>query len=93
MPKPTLHRASENRTANVAPQNGSGPGGNYMGYDFRNAYVPGTFLTGSGQSVGLLEFDGYFPSDIDQYLAQAGLPSVPLVNVLLDGFNGVPGPR
>ena len=91
LPFPKLHRASENTLTNVVPQNGSGPGGNYMGYDFRNAYVPGTILTGSGQSVGLLEFDGYYPNDVAQYLAQAGLPSVPLVNVYVDGFNGVPG--
>ena len=62
-----------------------------MGYDFRNAYVPGTSLTGAGQSVGLLEFDGYFPNDVSQYLVQAGLPAVPLLNVFIDGFTGPPG--
>ena len=30
---------------------GSGPAGNYMGDDFRNAYAPGTPLNGSGQTV------------------------------------------
>ena len=74
VPMPGLHKGSENRAANVVPQNGSGPGGDYMGYDFRNAYVPGTTLTGSGQSVGLVEFDGYYPNDVAQYLAQSGLP-------------------
>ncbi len=92
LPYPKLRRASDNTSTNIVPHSGSGPGGNYMGYDFRNAYVPGTTLTGAGQSIGLLEFDGYFPSDVAQYLAQAGLPSVPLVNVAIDGFTGPPGP-
>lgn len=73
------------------PKLGSGPGGTYLGYDFRNAYLPGVTLDGSGQVVGLLQFDGYFPNDIALYEAQAGLPKVPLVNVLLDGFDGTPG--
>ena len=71
---------------------GSGPGGTYMGYDFRAAYVPGETLTGTGQTVGLLEFDaGYLQSDITAYETQAGLPNVPVSAVLLDGYNGTPG--
>ena len=62
-----------------------------MGYDYRAAYLPGVTLDGSGQVVGLLQFDGYFPSDISAYELQAGLPKVPLINVLLDGFDGTPG--
>ena len=61
-----------------------------MGKDFRTAYVPGVTLTGSGQTVGLLQFDGYTASDITYYETTAGLPAVPLTNVLLDGFNGAP---
>jgi len=48
----------------ASPNSGSGPGGTYKGKDFRAAYVPGTSLNGSGQAVGLLEFDGYSASDI-----------------------------
>ena len=70
---------------------GSGPDGLYMGNDFRAAYVPGVALTGAGQSVGLLEFDGYYPSDITNYAAMAGVPSVPLKNVYVDGFSGEAG--
>ena len=73
------------------PMTGSGPSGNYMGVDFRAAYVPGSTLTGTGQAVALYEMDGYFPSDIAAYETMAGLPNVPLNNVLLDGFNGTPG--
>ena len=39
---------------------GSGPGGYFIGNDFRAAYAPGVTLTGSGQTVGLLEFDGFY---------------------------------
>jgi uncharacterized repeat protein (TIGR01451 family) len=73
------------------PKLGSGPNGTYMGYDFRAAYVPGTTLTGAGQTVALFELDGYFASDITAYENFAGLPNVPLQNVLLNGFNGAPG--
>ena len=72
------------------PQAGSGPLGTYIGKDFRTAYVPGATLTGTGQTVGLLQFDGYDPNDIITYEVLAGLPNVPLQNVLLDGFSGAP---
>lgn len=71
---------------------GSGPGGAFLGNDFRTAYVPGVPLTGTGQTVGLLEFDsGYYQSDVTAYETLAGLPSVPVNAVLLDGYNGGPG--
>src|SRR5208282_2600570 len=37
------------------------------------------------------ELDGYFPNDPVSYESLAGLPNVPLQNVLLDGFPGTPG--
>jgi uncharacterized repeat protein (TIGR01451 family) len=90
LPHPNMVRG-QSGPPGVKAQFGSGPGGTYLGYDYRAAYLPGTTLDGSGQIVGLLQFDGYFPNDIALYEAQAGLPKVPLVNVLLDGFNGTPG--
>jgi len=57
----------------VVPQNGSGTGGLYLGNDFRNAYAPGVTQTGSGQSVALVQFDGYYTNDIAAYLSAAGL--------------------
>jgi subtilase family serine protease len=70
---------------------GSGPGGNFLGNDFRAAYVPGTSLTGSGQSVGLLELDGYYTSDIETYEELAGVTNlVTINNVLVDGASGNP---
>lgn len=72
------------------PRIGSAPDGSYWGRDFRTAYVPGFNGTGTGQAVGLFELDGYFAADIAAYAAAANLPSVPLSNVLIGGFNGVP---
>jgi len=70
---------------------GSGPGGYFIGGDFRAAYAPGVALNGAGQSVGLFELDGYYASDIADYEILARLPNVPLTNILLDGFSGTPG--
>ena len=81
----------KNKPAGIESASGSGPGGNFMGTDFRTAYAPGVALDGSGQQVGLLEFDGYLMADITNYENQAGLPHVPLQTVLVDpSFNGLP---
>ncbi|HEY3915230.1 MAG TPA: protease pro-enzyme activation domain-containing protein [Verrucomicrobiae bacterium] len=73
------------------PRSGSASGGNYLGGDFRAAYVPGTTLTGAGQSVGLFELDTYYPADIAAYEKLAGYSSVLLTNVPVDGFSGKVG--
>jgi hypothetical protein len=70
--------------------NGSGPGNQYAGNDFRNAYVPGTALTGAGQTVALLEYSDYFPVDITNYENIVGATIgttnyVPLTNVVVGG--------
>jgi hypothetical protein len=79
--------------SNAKPQTvGSGPNGNLAGFDYRAAYAPGVTLTGTGQMVGLMEFDGYFPVDITNYEAATGVPEVPLQIVLLDAFDGTPTP-
>jgi subtilase family serine protease len=77
--------------ANAVPNAGSGPSGYYRGNDFRAAYLPGVTLNGTGQTVGLLEFDGYYPSDITTYESQSGLPSVPLQIVPIGGGVSSPG--
>ena len=76
---------------NATPRAGSGPGGTFRGNDFRAAYIPGVSLNGAGQMVGLLEFDGYNPNDITSYEQNSGLGSVPLENVLVDGYSGHAG--
>jgi uncharacterized repeat protein (TIGR03803 family) len=73
--------------SNVA---GSGPRGFLVGRDFRAAYAPGVALTGAGQSVGLFEIGGYYPSDITSYETLAGMPHTPLKNVLVNGVSGKP---
>jgi hypothetical protein len=92
VPRPmSLLKGVPNQETRATPAGGSAPGGNYRGYDFRAAYVPGTSLTGSGQAVGLFQLDGYYASDITAYEQQAGLPNVLLQNVLVDNVSGNPG--
>jgi len=74
----------------LSPRAGSAPGSEYMGNDFRNSYVPGTTLDGSGQMVGLVQFDGFYASDITAYESVAGRTNIPLQVVKLDGFSGTP---
>ena len=93
LPRMNLRSVAVGETANAAPRAGSGTGGSFVGNDFRAAYAPGVTLTGAGEAVGLFELDGYFPSDIAAYTRLARLPSVPLTNVLVDGFNGIPTSR
>jgi subtilase family serine protease len=91
LPHPNSKIRPSDLSAAVSPKSGSGPSGTFLGNDFRAAYTPGVSLTGSGQSVALLEFDGYHASAITQYVNLAGLPSVPLQNVLVDGYSGAAG--
>jgi hypothetical protein len=84
-PQPALRPvAAGGKGKNAA---GSGPGSAFLGQDFRNAYAPGCSLDASGQMVGLFQLTGYDPNDIFAYEALAGLPDVPLQNVLIDGAN------
>lgn len=67
---------------------GSGPGGSFLGSDRRAAYYGETALTGSGQSVGLFQLDGYNTSDVQNYFTNVNQTlSVPINNVLVDGAN------
>lgn len=96
VPRPLIHRkTAEEKAKEAAPASGSAPdGSSYLGYDFRAAYVPDVSpsLVGTGQSVGLLEFDsGFLQSDITAYEALAGLPNVLVTGVTIDGYDGGPG--
>ncbi len=94
-PHPRLHRPNA-AAAKAVGRNGSAPdgSGSYFGDDFRNAYVPGTTLTGAGQAVGLFEADGFYSKDITAYATAAGNGRTNIVvqAVLLNGYNGVPTP-
>jgi hypothetical protein len=91
LPQPASLKFSATSTAaGPQPNAGSAPDGSFLGADFRNAYAPGVPLTGAGQSVALLEFDGFHQNDITAYETAAGLPQVPLQTVLLNSFDGTP---
>ncbi len=84
---------------------GSGGGGIFGGLGGNQvAYIPNQFakaynydglhnagLQGNGQTVGVFELDGYSQSDVQAYTQCFGGGSVPVQNVILDGFNGQPG--
>jgi subtilase family serine protease len=90
-PHPMSLRASTVHPANQPmPAVGTGPFGTFIANDLRSAYVPNISLDGTGQSVGIFELEGYYASDITSYEHLAGLPNVPLTNVLLNGYNGAP---
>ena len=85
----------KNDMLKVAPQSGTAPDGwgSYFGDDFRNAYAPGTALTGAGQTVGLLQFDGFYSNDIAAYAAAAGggRTNIVIETVLVGGnYDGTP---
>jgi hypothetical protein len=90
LPRP-MDLKSHPLTGAVALTTGSGPGGLFIGNDFRAAYAPSVTLNGAGQSIGLFELDGFYASDVLANFKQAGLTPVPTQTVLLDGFNGAPG--
>lgn len=90
IPHPNSKPRPASVEANATPKAGSGPGGAYRGGDFRAAYNVGS-LTGVGQSVALLQFDGYFATDITSYESQAGISPVTLTNVPIDGGVSTPG--
>jgi len=92
IPHPAMDDAERGHPHAAVSARGSGPGGSYLGSDMRAAYYGGTALTGSGQTVGLLEFGGYNIRDVNLTFSSAGQSyNVPINNVLLDGVG--PGPR
>ena len=91
----SLHVSPLARRQSPATEGGSEPPFSaYIGLDFRSAYAPGVTNTGAGQSVGLVEFDAYYPADITDYLANgnAGLANVTTVlsNVVSGDMTGYP---
>jgi len=88
LPQPKLVKKN---LLSTTPKFGSAADGySYFGDDFRAAYVPGTTLNGAGQTVGLLQFDGYYASDITAYATAAGggRTNIVIQKVLLDGYGG-----
>ncbi len=94
IPHPLAKIMSRNgNSSSVQPANGTGSAtnGEYMGKDFRAAYVPGLTLNGAGQTVGLFELDAYYTADITNYERVAGLPRFIPTNVSVNGGVSRPG--
>ena len=58
-------------------------------YDFTSLYGQGNL--GEGQTVGLLELDGFSPNDIALYTSCFGGKNTAIQTIPINGFNGVPG--
>ena len=84
--------AGQNSSVTRYALNGSGPGGNYTGYDFRAAYLPGLTNIGVGQYVAIVDVGGpYYANDIYMYQTNAGLSTnIVITNILLSGWSGIP---
>ena len=64
---------------------GSGPGGQFLGSDLRTAYYAGR-LDGAGQSLGLMELEGYNLADVQTYFSRFGPPlTTNVVGIATDG--------
>jgi subtilase family serine protease len=78
-----LHK---NLSATANATTGSGPSASFLGSDMRAAYYGQTALTGSGQSVGLLEYYGTDLADLNTYYSNAKQTnSVPITLLSTDG--------
>jgi len=65
---------------------GSGPSASFLGSDMRAAYYGGSTLTGSGQSLGLLEYYGTDLTDLNTYFSNIGQTNnVPITLLSTDG--------
>lgn len=89
IPRPALTQAPQGQ--GLVNLTGSGPGGEYLPADMRAAYYGSGSLTGAGQSVGLVEFDGYNITDVVSTFNGAASYSANGSNyVLTYTTNGVP---
>src|SRR3984885_13539285 len=66
-----VRRAQSEATTKPNATTGSGPSASFLGSDMRAAYYGGT-LTGSGQTLGLLEYAGTDLADLTTYFKNAG---------------------
>jgi hypothetical protein len=94
LPHRTFHRKPVQPAPNGPTPNAASTTNGYAPADLRNAYVPGTTLTGAGQSVGLVEFTadpvppftgGYYDSDLVAYETEFGLPHISVTTVPVAG--------
>ncbi len=65
---------------------GSGPSASFLGSDMRAAYYGGTALTGSGQNLGLFEYEGTDLADLTTYFKNVDQTNaVPVTLLSTDG--------
>ncbi len=84
-PHPRVH-ARSGFTVKPLTATGACPGGSYCGSDMRAAYYGAAALTGTGQTVGLVEFYGYDVADLNTYFRTSGQSnSVPVNGISIDG--------
>ena len=83
IPRPLLRYMNSEMEQNATT--GSGPSASFLGSDMRAAYYGGT-LTGSGQSLGLVEYYGTDLDDLNTYYANVGeTNNVPITLLSTDG--------
>lgn len=97
IPRPALvHRENLSDIDRGTAKTGSGPEASFLGSDMRAAYYGGS-LTGTGQSLGLVEFSGTDLADLNMYYATVGQTNpVPIILLSTDGtpascVSGKPG--
>ena len=84
IPKPAGLQRNVSGTKRAATT-GSGPSASFLGSDMRAAYYGGS-LTGTGQSLGLLEYYGTDLADLNTYFANVGQTNhVPITLLSTDG--------
>jgi subtilase family serine protease len=84
IPKPAIKHRPEGVQSNATT--GSCPAASFCGSDMRAAYYGGTALTGSGQSLGLLEYYGTDLTDLTTYFTNAHQTNnVPVTLLSTDG--------
>ncbi len=75
----------------MAPASGgSGPGGSFLGTDFRAAYAPGVTLDGAGQPSGWWSSTVFIPMISRPTKRRPEFRRCRFRSHLLDGFNGIP---
>jgi subtilase family serine protease len=95
---PKIRKASpqvKQKPAAVTPNVGSGPSGGYTPAELKGAYdvspLASAGYTGSGQTVAVMELDGYKASNVSTYSSYFGLGSPAPTNVYVDGYSGAAG--
>jgi len=83
LPAPRVRRAP---AGSARHGTGSAPDGGFLGSDIRAAYYGGASLTGTGQSIGLMELGPYNPANVAKYFTMFGPPlTTAVVPISTDG--------